>query len=101
MSDRLQRGAQADTPGSGTEGSGKMWRSECKQSLSLHCHRGRDALCACVGLRPQDKNVFDIVCNCVMFTLLVSEGVCIGKQAFDCWLWRGEEFLWASNERQV
>ncbi len=75
-------------------------RSECKQSLSLRCHRGRDALCVCVGLRPQDKNVFDIVCNCVMFTLLVSEGACIGKQAFDCRLWRGEAFLWAFNERQ-
>lgn len=44
-------------------------------------------MCASVCVRgpgSQDKNVFDIVCNCVMFTLLVSEGACISKQAFDC-----------------
>lgn len=81
-------------------GLGEDGRSECKQSLSLHCHWGRDALCVCVRLRPQDKNVFDIACNCVMFTLLVSEGTCISKQAFDCRCWWGEAFLWASSERQ-
>lgn len=99
-SDRLRQGVQADTPGSGTEGSGEDGRSECKQSLSLNCHWGSGALCVCVRPRPQDKNVFDIVCNCVMFTLLVSERVCISKQAFDCQLWWGEAFLSEFNERQ-
>lgn len=61
-------------------GPGEDVRSEHKQSLSLHCHWGRGDLSVCVGLRPQDKNVFDIACNCVMFTLLVSEGACISKQ---------------------
>lgn len=45
---------------------------------------GGDALPVRVRLRPQDKNVFDIACNCVMFALLVSEGACISKQASDC-----------------
>lgn len=41
--------------------------------------------------------MFDIVCNCVMFALLVSGGggqggVCISKQAFDCQLRRSEAF---------
>lgn len=43
--------------------------------------------------------MFDIVCNCVMFALLVSEGVCISKQAFDCQLWKGEAFLVEFSER--
>lgn len=64
-------------------------RSERKQSLSLSCQPGSGALWVCVRPRPQDKNVFDIVCNCVMFTLLVSEGACISKQPFDCRLWSG------------
>lgn len=74
-------------------GLGEDGRSECKQSLSPIFHWGSGTLCVCVRLRPQDKNVFDIVCNCVMFTLLVSEGACISKQAFDCQLWWGEGFL--------
>lgn len=64
----------ADTPGSGTRGHGEDGRSECKQSLSLNCQLGSGALCDSAGLRAQDKNVFDIVCNCVMFALLVSGG---------------------------
>lgn len=64
--------------------------SECKQSLSLNRQPGSSAICVCVwGPGPQDKNVFDIVCNCVMFTLLISEGACISKQAFDCRPWWG------------
>lgn len=55
-------------------GHGEDGRSECKQSLSLNCQRGSGALGDSARLRPQDKNVFDIVCNCVMFALLVSGG---------------------------
>lgn len=84
-SDRLRQGVQADTPGSGTEGSGEDGRSECKQSLSLNCHWGSGALCVCVRPRPQDKNVFDIVCNCVMFTLLVSEQTGVWLSAVVGW----------------
>lgn len=100
VAERLWQGVQGVTPGSGTKGSGGKGRSEGKHSLSLRCHWGRDALCVCVRLRPQDKNVFDIACNCVMFTLLVSEGACIGKQELDCRSWWGEAFLPASRERQ-
>lgn len=73
-------------------GHGEDGRSECKQSLSLSCQLGSGALCDSARLRSQDKNVFDIVCNCVMFALLVSGGVCISKQAFDCQLRRSEAF---------
>jgi hypothetical protein len=44
-----------------------------------------------VRLRLQDKNVFDIGCNCVMFAPLVSKGARIGKHPFDR---RRAAFLW-------
>lgn len=78
-------------------GLGEDGRSECKQSLSLcRCWEG-DALAARVRLGPQDKNVFDIVSNCVIFALLVSERGCVSNQVFKCQLWQGVGFLSGSN----
>lgn len=94
------------------------WPTSAGRSVPTHPGQGRRARGRCeiwvqtesvstlslregCSLRPQDKNVFDIVCNCVMLTLLVSGGGWIGKQAFDCRLWRGEAFLWASDERSL
>lgn len=74
MSGQLWRGVRCRHAWVRDRGHGEDGRSECKQSLSLNCQLGSGALCDSAGLRAQDKNVFDIVCNCVMFALLVSGG---------------------------
>lgn len=94
MLDRLVLAARAVTPGSGTEGPGKMGDLRANRVCLCAVTEGRCAPRVRVGLSLQDKNVFDIACNCVMFTLLISEGSYISKQAFDCHVGGGGAFLW-------
>ena len=66
------------------------------QPTALLCRGEGGSLC--VRLRLQDKNVFDIGCNCVMFALLVSKGAKIGKHPFDR---RRAAFLWPRWRMEV
>lgn len=77
MSEQLRRGHLGYHTWVRDGGVGEDVRSETLQTESvstLSLREGR-SLCVCVGLRLQDKNVFDIACNCVMFVL--------------CWYQRG------------
>ena len=81
-------------------GHGEDGRSECKHSLSLNCQLGSGALSDSVSLRPQDKNVFDIVCNCVMFALLVSEGSASANRHLIVSYGRVKHSIWNSGRHK-
>lgn len=100
MSRQLRRGVQADTPGSGTEGTGKMGDLGANR-VCLYAVSEGVALSVTARLRPQDKNVFDIVCNWVMFALLVSGGSVSANRHLIVSYGEVKRSLWNSGRRGV
>lgn len=99
MSGLLRRGVQGRHTWVRDGGHWEDGRSGGKQSLSLGCQRGSGTLGDSARLRPQDKNVFDIVCNWVMFALLVSGGSASANRHLIVSYGRVKHSLWNSGRR--